>query len=170
MKQKGFKYKVRKRIIQKATHNNSRCVVFPTINTLRTIAVVKYIDDKSDFERYLAKFSNNLKLVVFNISNNKGEKNLVNNQLSLAELNFWKLPSNKQIDAFVAEPFDLLINFLDFESDAIDYIFAKSEAKFKACTSLAGCCSDLLIEQKKFDGSLFLNELHKTFSNFNIQR
>ena len=165
MKQKGFRNNVRKRIIQKSLKNNKRSIVFPSLDLIRTIGIVKEIDIGFDFST--KRLTGNSRLVFLNLTRDKIDDKPDENLISLANLNFWGLPAKAIIESFVSEPFDLLINFIGFENNAVDLIFAKSKAKFKAGTTLSACNCDLIIDQQIFDGSLFIDELEKAFSNFN---
>ena len=166
MKQKGFKYNVRKRIIQKAIRQNRRAVVFPAPGSIRSIGIVK--EKNVDFDFQIKNLTANTHLVILNLVSDKLPKEHDQKLLSLKNgLNFWGLPTKKNIETFVSEPFDLLINFSALQNDVIDYICAKSLAKFKAGVVYAGEVYDLVIDQEIFNGSLFIDELEKAFRNFN---
>lgn len=165
MKQKGLKYKVKKRIIQKSFKNNNRNVVYPSLLSIQTIGIIKDAETKFDFSS--KKITANSQLLFLNLSDKELTKDIDQMMVSTSDLNFWGLPLNSKIKPFISEPFDLLINFTSSENDIVNFIVAKSAAKFKVGTAPFCRFCDLIINQKEFDGSLFIDELEKAFSNFN---
>lgn len=77
----------------------------------KTISVLGYINDKEKFQ--ITKEINGFNYFSFN------------------DLNWYKKPSNDICEAFINQPFDLLINLNKDECHPIHYISGLSKAKFK---------------------------------------
>ena len=165
MEKKGLKYRIRDRAIKSAVSKNKRLVVFPKLDLIRSVGVIREAESSFDFNS--KKLTGNARMVFLDIIKEKISEEVSENVISLSNLNFWGLPADKKIKPFISEPVDLLINFLDFKNDVADYICAWSKAKFKVNTSYSGDVYDLVIDQQPFNGSLYIDELEKAISNFN---
>ena len=61
----------------------------------------------------------------------KAESNELMKLFNKASLNWYKIPRNKEVDSFIAQPFDVLIAVHTTESLPLQYIAAHSKAKFR---------------------------------------
>ncbi|MDA3929412.1 MAG: hypothetical protein PF541_10675, partial [Prolixibacteraceae bacterium] len=130
----GFKSKIRNRKISKTIEKNKREIKFPVLSEIRTCGVLVKSDTYSDklFEKL------NEKVVVEKLffSDKNRDKGDDSNVIFLSDMNFWDLPPKSLINEFVEKPFDILINLAFEKNDAIDYVVASSNSKFKVNTLL----------------------------------
>jgi hypothetical protein len=72
------------------------------------------------------------KVTVLGYTNDKkAESNDLMTIFNKASLNWYKIPRHKEVDAFIAQPFDVLIAIHTNESLPLQYIAAHSKAKFR---------------------------------------
>jgi hypothetical protein len=160
---RGIKYNIRKNKILRASKYNKREVTFPCLSSIRSIGIVS--DVHVDMGEIDSKFSAHSSSLFF-VSEIRTKAN-DDPGVYLNDLNIWGIPKLRRIETFVNQPFDLLINLSEQVNDNIEYVCAKSVAKFKINTRSNGPVYDLVIEQTKGNISTLLSEIERTVSNFN---
>lgn len=165
---KKLKNNIRARIIGKALAASNRMVSFPSIHSIKTVGLItdKYLQttafNKKSF--YQANFTQ------LTYSSQNRPKTDSNQTVFGSDLNFWGIPSEKIINWFTNENFDLLIDCTLQNNDVIDYICAKSKAKFKVSMKNDSKTSDLMINQNDDNLSVFFDELDNIIVNFNTKK
>ena len=104
---------------------------------------------------------NNIRLLVFK---DKIQKKETYNYpiFSQSDLSLIGKIINKDAEAFIAEPFDLLINYYDLEKVSLIIVTNESKAKFKVgFESIDKRLNHFIIESKIEDYGIFVTELFK---------
>ena len=104
---------------------------------------------------------NNIRLLVFK---DKIQKKETYNYpiFSQSDLSLIGKIINKDAEAFIAEPFDLLINYYDVEKVSLIIATNESKAKFKVVfESIDKRLNHFIIESKSEDYGIFVTELFK---------
>ncbi|WP_397362501.1 DUF6913 domain-containing protein [Olleya sp. R77988] len=167
---KGFKEKSNKKYINKSIKNR---VVNADNTIIKTVGIVVNSKEFSDLEwinsfvKDLRINQNNLKILsLFN--GKKEETSVYNNTFSEKDLG-WKGQFKSQVAKdFIANSFDLLVNFYETESLALQVISATTEAKFKVGIANANQkINDLIIDTKIKDKAIFKTELIKYLNILN---
>jgi hypothetical protein len=162
----GIRYKFRQQTIRKVTGQNQREVVFPVFNAIKSVGVVAGEPFSTEWVSKL--FGPRVNVHVLEFVGRKREKDEVNSVVYLNDLNFWGLPKATMVETFIATPYDLLLNFTDQNNDAIEFVCAKSVAKFKVSSKLNGKIYDLVITGTS-RYPVFLEELKRTLINLNTK-
>ena len=157
----SFKYKVALRRINRTVSRNKRKVQFPNAKKLNTVAIVG-----DNFKLDLLKKKFDADLVYLNIRNEKRDKSEVSEDIFWSDLNFWNLPPERLIAGFTQRPCDVLINFNTESNTVVDFICAKSVAKFKISKYQQGQIFDLVIDQHNISDTTYVDEIIKTITNF----
>lgn len=160
---KGFKNNFRTKAIQKAIKGNNRTVAFPNFETIQSVGVVAYEGFSEDI---IEKLKPNAAVTCLLFSTTKRRKGDSSEFIFTTDLNFWGLPTNGRIESFTNLSFDILLNLTFEPSEAIDYVCARSNAKFKVSSTQNGLVYDLVITGLS-DQHVFIDELKKALKNFN---
>jgi len=160
----GFKNNFRRKAIKKAIHNNRRVVIFPDLASVKSIGIV--ISESFSTEFIAKAFGPRANVHVLEFVARKRQKDEVSSSVFLNDMDFWGLPAPAKISGFIERPFDLLINFSTENVDAIEYICAKSMAKFKIASKTDSNIYDLVIFGTT-DRLSLIEEIKKTLKNFN---
>jgi hypothetical protein len=148
---------IRKKIIERAINHTKRNVVFPDLDTLKSIGFV--LDGETDEKEASWKFQNaqvNVQFIRF-VDQKRGTDTR-QNTIYRSDLNFWKLPPSRLVHPFIDTPFDILINLAGINNDAVTYICAASKANFKVCYKPLGKIYDLVIELEEWKKSELIKE------------
>jgi hypothetical protein len=159
---------IRKKYIARVLKKNKRTVLFPKQNTINEIAIVSdKIPDTKHSEISAFKQAN---ISYMFYCDSKREKTSDENIIYASDLNFLKLPPKEKIIDFVEKPFDLLFDLSTGNNDVIDYICAKSIAKFKICSHNNNAVFDLIISKKEIDFEEIISETEQIIKNFNSKK
>lgn len=109
---------------------------------------------------------NNAEFFAIDFKEEKRDKTVDSTDIYSSDLNFWGLPSIKLISHFIETPFDLLINFRSEPNLALDYLCAKSVARFKVSRYDVYGLYDLVIDKQDMTDSSYVEEIIKTINNF----
>lgn len=164
---KKLKSNFRDIIIGKALASNSRVVYFPKSNSIKTVGLIadKYLQT-SMFSQKMFSQANFTQLIYTPKNRSKTDSS---QSVFRSDLNFWGIPPKKIINWFTNEEFDLLIDCTLQNNGVIDYICAKSEAKFKVSNKNDSKICDLIINQNDKKLSVFFDELENIIVNFNTK-
>ncbi|WGD34800.1 hypothetical protein [Olleya sp. YS] len=167
---KGFKEKSNKKYINKCVNNR---VVATNNDTIKRVGVLVDNKEFSDLEwinsliNELNVNQNNIKILsLFN--NKKEETSVYNNTFSEKELG-WKGHFKSQVvKDFVSTQFDLLINFYETNTLALQVASATTNAQLKVGINNANQkINDLIIETTIKDKAIFKSELIKYLNILN---
>jgi hypothetical protein len=161
---KNFRNKFRRKAIQRAVHNNHRNVIFPELHGVRTVGLI--VSDNQSEEQNLKKMIFDADIFWLRFVTDKREKDEISESIFINDLDFWGLPKSGKIETFIQKPFDLLINLSDETTDAIEFVCAKSVARFKVSSKSNGLIYDLVISGIT-DNYTLIEEIRKTLNNFN---
>lgn len=106
------------------------------LKTATTFGVVYNLDNTVN-NKWVDSFVKDLqakgkKLTVLGYTKDKkAESNDLMTIFNKASLNWYKIPRHKEVDTFIAQPFDVLIAIHTTESLPLQYIAAHSKAKFR---------------------------------------
>jgi len=164
MKQHGLKHQYRQKRILSFAERSERKIQFPVQNHIQTIGIVADFDFKSDF--ITQYFGSNVKMDVLLLNNEKRPKQDQNETIFLSDLDFWGIPPIKLIQPFVDKPFDILINFTSQQFDPVEYICARSKARFKISKYQYLTIYDLIINHPDIAINEYFKEIIKTLNNF----
>lgn len=132
----GIKEIYANRKLEKLFSSNNRQVVFPNIDTARSIGVIWQPTQKEAFQ-YLKSYFNREQIIfrgfcVFEEITNPHQDT---NTLTVKDLDFWGLPKKEKVDDFLSIKFDILLNIALEDKLVLDYLTGLSKAKFKVGTS-----------------------------------
>ncbi|MBN2807004.1 MAG: hypothetical protein JXR22_10135 [Prolixibacteraceae bacterium] len=166
MKHNGFKYRYRQRMIARSALNVQRIKQFTNASSVRTIGFVA--DEAQKIQALLAFFEKGLTVHTLVFSYEKRLKNDNRDAVFSNDLNFWGLPSKENVQVFVNQPFDLLINLLPSPFDPADYVCSQSIARLKVARYPLGEVYDLIIRHDEPELNTYINEIVKTLNNFSL--
>ena len=150
-------FNIRKNIIERAINHTKRNVVFPDLDTLKSIGFV--LDGEMDEKEAVWKFQNAPVSVQFiRYVDQKRGTDTRQNIIYRSDLNFWKLPPTRLVHPFIDNTFDMLINLAGINNDTVTYICAASKANFKVCYKPLGKIYDLVIELEEWKKSELMKE------------
>jgi len=152
-------------MIEKSSLSSKRDIHFPMPSAIMTIGIIA--DNRMKFNFKLKSIAKNSELTFLLFDPDKRPKEKSDEVIYVSDLNFWRVPKFKMIDSFVSKPFDILINLMLPDSDAAQYVCAKSIARFKVGRTKNGRVYDLIIDRKEMGIAEFLDEIERTISNFN---
>lgn len=161
----SIKKKTRRKLISKVYAGKTNGKAFPTLSSIKSVGIIA----NEGFDHKLAKFgflcavNSNILL----ITNEIRPKNHTDEKLYVSDLNFWGLPKPHVIDWFVSKPFDILIDMTSNNTDFIEYICAKSVAKFKVAKNKSAKAYELIIQQAGLSDTGFINEIENAIKGFN---
>jgi hypothetical protein len=164
MMHNGFKYRYRQKMIVRSAQNVQRIRQFPKISSVRAIGFVA--DESHIIQPLLAFFENGVTVQTLLFSFEKRIKNDDRDAIFSNDLNFWGLPPQGSVQAFVDQPFDLLINLLPSPFDPADFVCAQSLAGLKVGRYAQGDVYDLIIRQNDPELNTYMKEIIKTLNNF----
>lgn len=167
MKEKGFIYKVQRRIIDRTLKNNKRNVIFPNINSIQKVGIVAIEGSLNSVDLTSIQLLKNANLFSLKFLNKKRTKANVDNNIYKSDLNIWGLPRIRKINEFINEPFDLLINLSGDTNKALTYICAASKSNFKISINSNEKVYDLIIDQKDDKLLDLFTEIEKVLNNLN---
>ena len=157
-------FNIRRKIIERAINHTKRKVVFPNLETIKSVGFV--LADEMDEKLVnwnVLETSARVQMIRY-IDQKRGTVNL-QNVIYRSDLNFWKLPPNRLVHSFIETPFDLLINLAGINNDTVTYICAASKAKFKVCYKPYGKIYDLVIDLDEKNKSQLVKQLIHTLIN-----
>lgn len=165
MNRNGLKYNLRKNRISETAGQCSRQVVFPNVSIIQRIGCIG--NYSIDLSLITDSFLSGVQVNYLEFNVEKRPKGDESETIFLSDLNFWGVPPKKLIQKFTSIPFDILINFASDQQEVIDYICAKSVAKFKVSKQSSSTIYDLVIISKTLDDAHYLQEIKRTLNNFN---
>jgi hypothetical protein len=132
----GIKEIYANRKLEKLFSSNNRQVVFPNIDTARSIGVIWQPTQKEAFQ-YLKNYFNRGQIIfrgycVFEEITNPHQDT---NTLTVKDLDFWGLPKKEKVGEFLSIKFDILLNIALENNIVLDYLTGLSKARFKVGTS-----------------------------------
>lgn len=163
----GIKKNIRKNYLLKAYQSANRQVCFPTLNKIKKVGFINALGSPIPFNH---PFIGQFEITCLNISPDKRPKENHDQTLYKSDSNWIGLPKTQNIDWFVNSTFDLLIDFTAENNDTIEYICAKSLAKFKIAMNKESRVYDLVIKKSGIDFNTFLNEINETILRFNSNK
>jgi hypothetical protein len=116
--------------------DNKRTKKIFNIKTATTFGVLYDIDNVAN-NKWIDSFvkdiqSKGKKVTLLGYTDDKkAESNEAMNLFNKASLNWYQIPRHKEVDAFITQPFDVLIAIHTTESLPLQYIAAHSKAKFR---------------------------------------
>ncbi|RAJ17113.1 DUF6913 domain-containing protein [Olleya aquimaris] len=167
---KGFKEKSNKKYINKCVNNR---VVATNNDAIKSVGVLVDSNEFSDLEwinsliNEIKVNQNNLKILsLFN--NKKEETSVFNNTFSEKELGWKGQFKSQTVKDFLSTKFDLLINFYETNTLALQVVSATANAQLKVGINNANLeINDLIIETKIKDKEIFKSELIKYLNILN---
>jgi hypothetical protein len=165
MKNRGINHRIRKRLIERALKKNKREVLFPSFHDVKSIGIVS--DSSINYDFSTNRLTSNCKLTSIVVKSKKRGEIKNSEFIFKDDLNFWGLPKKKFIDNFINKPFDILLDVSCSSHDVINYICAKSPARFKISTKNSSRVFDLIISQKQVDVASLMKEIEQILINFN---
>jgi len=154
----------RKKIIQRAIHHTKREIVYPNLNSVKSVGYlfsVEPIEQESFWKR--AGIPIHIQSICF-LEGKRGTDTR-SEVIYRSDLNLFKLPSDKLIHNFTDKPFDILINMAGVANDVLTYISATSKAKFKVCYEPYNDLYDLVVELNDANKHKLSGEVIKTLQN-----
>jgi len=126
-KEKIARYKLAKMVA-----GIKRQPIFPIIEKAKNVGVIWQPSQKEAFQ-YLKNYFNKDQVIfrsfcAFETTTSPPEDS---NTLTVKDLNFWGIPKHDKIDDFCSVHFDILFSIAVDYNFAIEYIIAKSQARFK---------------------------------------
>jgi hypothetical protein len=165
---KKIKKKIRQGYILKSLASNHPNKTFPISGSIKSAGIIVADNKTANFD--MSGFFSNAHVQTLFISNKKRPKLNTDQKLYISDLNFWGLPKSNSIQWFVSNPFDILIDLTDINTDFIEYICAKSAAMFKVTKNKNSKAFDLIIQQEKLSDTNFFNEINKAITSFNSKK
>lgn len=144
----GIRYKIRTIKIDKLFSNSRRDVVYPNLQAVRTMGILRIANDPqgevwlSDLKR---RFGSSVQFSVLEFDLSSKDKSLEKSRITSACLDIWGLPKAGLLAQFVEQPFDVLLNLSIAQSDVIDFVAIKSKAKFKVSAIATSPYYDLIV-------------------------
>ena len=159
-------FNIRKKIIERAINHTKREVVFPNLNTIKSVGFV--LDGETDEKVVIWHNEGKLANVGFiKFVNQKRGTDNSQNIIYRSDLNFWKLPPDRLVHPFIETHYDLLINLAGINNDSVTYICAASRAKFKVCYKPLGKIYDMVIELDENNKTELVKQLKRSLIKLN---
>lgn len=162
---KWFKLKMRNAIIESSLKSVRRTIVFPIQKQIKTIGVIT--NQENTTQKIKSVFGQTVLIDVLKIEPGKRPKENNNKVLYYSDINILGLPLKSRTEWFTNKCFDLLIDLNSEKNDTIEYICAKSEARFKVSKNKNTLTYDLIIKQQDIDIMTFLNQILEIITRFN---
>jgi hypothetical protein len=135
-----IKQKIGRTILNKSKKNHERKKVFHTFKTARTVGILFDATDHGNYEtaRAFAKFLLEKKVRIYGLGF-ADSKEVVNfyqyytgfNFFTIKDSNWKGIPRNHNINDFIKEPLDILIDLHITNNFSLEYINSMSQASFK---------------------------------------
>lgn len=164
MKHSGLKHQYRQKRILTHADRNVRNIQFPVHNSIQTIGIVTDFDFQGDLVSQY--FGSKVKMDALFLKKERRPKQDQSEIIYLSDLDFWGIPTMKMIQPFVDKPFDILINFTTQQFDPVEYICARSKAKFRISKYQHQAIYDLVINQPEIAINDYFKEMVRTLNNF----
>ncbi len=138
-----IKQKIGRSVLKKNMKNHERKKVFHNFNTARSVGLLFDATDHGNYEtaRSFAKFLTEKKLRIFGLgfADSKEVMNFYQyytgfHFFTIKDSNWQGIPSNHNINDFINEKIDILIDLHQGENFQLEYINAMSKAAFKIGT------------------------------------
>lgn len=164
MKNNGLKHWYQKRAITNALKSNKREKVFPKIGSIKEIAIIS--DHDVDKNTIQSLFGIQVRLQELKFIPTKRDKGDDSPGIFVSDINFFGVPASKLIETFVNTPFDILIDFTREKSGVVEFVCAKSVAKFKVGKHNTNSIFDLIINKPDLEEGKYSKVIVETLSNF----
>ena len=135
-----IKQKIGKSVLNKNMKSHERKKVFHTFNTAKTVGLLFDATDHQNYEiaRSFAKFLTEKKIRIFGLgfADSKEVMSFYQyytgfNFFTIKDSNWQGIPSNHNINDFIKEPLDILIDLHLNDNFSLEYINSMSKASFK---------------------------------------
>jgi hypothetical protein len=162
---KWVKQKMRNAIIESSLKSARRTIVFPVQDQIKTVGVITNQDNTAQYVKYIFGQAVLVDVLKFEIGKRPKENN--DAVIYHSDRNWIGLPLKNRTEWFTSKCFDLLIDLNSEKNDTIEYICAKSAARFKVSINKNTPAYDLIIKQQNIDLKTFLNQIFETITRFN---
>ncbi|MCF8357185.1 MAG: hypothetical protein K9H26_00400 [Prolixibacteraceae bacterium] len=143
-----------------------RNLCFPSLNSIQSAGIVFDGDEGLPFD-LSEKLGIPITIDTLSCKEGKRPQNDNSNTVFSSDLNLLKRPPKRISKPFTEKKFDILINLTDGTNRAMNYICAKSKAKFKVSYIQAGNIFDLVIPLEKEKKHLIAAELFYVLTKLN---
>ncbi len=155
VKMQNHKYKVAKRDL-----------CFPSLNSIQSAGIVFDSEEGLPFD-LTEVLGKPLTIDTITYSEGKRLNDESINTIFSSDINLLKRPRKSLTKPFTEKKFDILINLTDGTNRAMNYICAKSKAKFKVSHIQTGDIFDLIIPLEKEKIHLIAAELFNVLTKLN---
>lgn len=162
---KWLKLKMRNAIIESSLRNVSRTILFPIKEQIKTIGAITNQEDTAQTIKNI--FGQAVSVDILKFETGKRPKENNDTVLYHSDKNWLGLPLKSRTEWFTSKCFDVLIDLNSEKNDTIEYICAKSAARFKVSANKNTSVYDLIIKHQNIDIKTFLNQILETITRFN---
>jgi hypothetical protein len=157
-------FNIRKKIIDRAIHHTKRTVVYPDLQTIRSVAYLFHGEPVAQ-ESFWKKAGINVNITYLSFLDGKRIDDSRTSVIYRSDLTIWKLPPDKLVHPFAETPFDLMINMAGTTNEALTYISAASKASFKVSYTSLSNLYDMVVELDEIHKHHLTDEVIKTLVN-----